>query len=172
MTASRCVLKLSQLSLWELLPFLQVIVYNYYRCHRQGSRAASSSSQQQLAYSQQSNTTAYLTCSSCAFAQGKLGKKTKKWWENHNWRCVCVFVISHTRILLFNINKNLYVSLSLHLPFHPPCSSFPFIKNATNNNGKKISNVMGRIDGWMSSCIWLKTWCETQTGSPCCVLRY
>ena len=111
-------------------------LYYYYRRHRQGSRAASSSSQQQLVYSQQSNTTAYFTCS-CALRKEKLGKKTKKSGEKTITEDACVSLrdISYSHLI---VQYKQQKTLSLfYEPYSLPsliCSSFPFIKNATNTN--------------------------------------
>ena len=115
--------------------------YNYYCRHRQGSRATSSFSQQQLEYSQQSNKTACFTCS-CAFAQRKTKKENEKSGEKTITEdaCVCLCDISYSHLIVQHKQK-IYLSL-LHTIFlsitNYVCSSFPFIKNATNNNGKKF----------------------------------
>ena len=112
-------------------------LYYYYRRHRQGSRAASSSSQQQLAYSQQSNTTACVICS-CAFeAQVKNEERKRKNGEKTITEDACVSLrdISYSHLI---VQYKQQKTLSLfYEPYSLPsliCSSFPFIKNATNTN--------------------------------------
>jgi hypothetical protein len=67
----------------------------------------------------------------------KLRKKTKKWWENHNYEdaCVCLCDISYSHFIVQHKQK-MCISLSYMLCSFPSpfCSSFPFIKNATNRN--------------------------------------
>ena len=156
--------------MWELLPFLQVIVYNYYRCHRQGSRAASSSSQQQLLYSQQSNTTAYFTCS-CAFAQRKTKKENEKSGEKTITEdaCVSLWYLSYSHLIVqHKQQKNISLFNSYSFPSVYSCALPSRLLKMRPN--QKIYIAMGRIDGWMS-CIWLQIWCKT-TRSPYCVFRY
>ena len=166
--ASRCFLQLSQLVLWELLPFRSssiTITAATGKVHVQPQASVNNSL---YTVNSQTQQLFYLFMRFCA-------RKTKKENEKNGEKtitedaCVSLWYLSYSHLIVqHKQQKNISLFNSYSFPSVYSCALPSRLLKMRPN--QKIYIAMGRIDGWMS-CIWLQIWCKT-TRSPYCVFRY